>query len=80
MLGQLRRRWASIGPALVQHLVFAGSVDKPHSVSHIAVVQKWNNKFRGVKTPSTDGFLSFENILMEKINVFPAGSISVDYF
>ena len=29
-------QWASIGPALGQPLVFAGSVDKPHCVSHIA--------------------------------------------
>ena len=26
--------------------MFAGSVDKPHCVSHIAVVPKRNNKFR----------------------------------
>ena len=30
MLGQCRRRWASIGPALGQCLVCAGSFDKPH--------------------------------------------------
>ena len=30
MLGQRRRRWATIGPALGQRLVFAGSVDSPH--------------------------------------------------
>ena len=39
MLGQRRRRWASIGPALGQRLVFAGTrvfADKPHYVSHIA--------------------------------------------
>ena len=41
-----RRWWASIGPALGQSLVFAGSVDMPHSVSHIGVVPKRNNKFR----------------------------------
>ena len=46
MLGQRRRRWASLGPALVQRLVFAGGVDKPHCVSHIAVVPERNNKFR----------------------------------
>ena len=36
------------GPALDQHwvnVVFAGSVDKPHCVSHIGVVPKQNNKF-----------------------------------
>ena len=32
-------RWASIGPALSQRLVFVGSVDKPHYVSHIAVCE-----------------------------------------
>ena len=32
----LVRRWARIGQALGQHLVFAGSVDRPHCVSHIA--------------------------------------------
>ena len=36
MLGQRSRQWARIGPALGQHLVFAGSVDRPHCVSHIA--------------------------------------------
>ena len=36
MLGQRRRRLARIGPALGQRLVFAGSVDRPHYVSHIA--------------------------------------------
>ena len=46
MLGQRRRRWASIGPALGQRFVFAGSIDKPHYVSHIAVVPKRNNTFR----------------------------------
>ena len=46
MLGQRRRRWASIGPALGQRLGFAGSVDKQHCVLHIAVVPKRNNKFR----------------------------------
>ena len=30
MLGQRRRRWARIGPALGQSIVFAGSVDRPH--------------------------------------------------
>ena len=30
MLGQCRRQWARIGPALGQRLVFAGSVDRPH--------------------------------------------------
>ena len=30
MLGQCRRRWARIRPALGQRLVFAGSVDRPH--------------------------------------------------
>ena len=30
MLGQPRRRWAKIGPALGQRLVFAGSVDTSH--------------------------------------------------
>ena len=34
MLGQRRRRWASIRPELGQRLVFAGSVVKPHHVSH----------------------------------------------
>ena len=34
MLGQRHRRWASIGPALIQRLVFPGSVDKPLYVSH----------------------------------------------
>ena len=46
MLGQLRRRWAIIGPALGQRLVFARSVNKPHYVLHIGVVPKRNNKFR----------------------------------
>ena len=36
MLGQRRRRWDRIGPAFGQRLVFAGSVDRPHYVSHIA--------------------------------------------
>ena len=36
MLGQRCRWWARIGPALGQRLVFAGSVDRPHCVSHIA--------------------------------------------
>ena len=37
MLGQRRRRWARIGPALGQRLVFAGSVDRLLvCVSHIA--------------------------------------------
>ena len=44
MLGQRRRRRTSFGPALGQRLVFAGSVDKPHCVSHIGVVPKRNNK------------------------------------
>ena len=35
MLGQRRRRWARIGLALGQRLVFAGSVDRPHCASHI---------------------------------------------
>ena len=34
-----------IGPALGQRLMFAGSADKPHCVSHITVVPKRNNKF-----------------------------------
>ena len=34
MLGLCRRRWASIGPALGQRHVFAGSVDRLHCVSH----------------------------------------------
>ena len=36
MLGQRRRRWVRIGPALGQRLVFAESVDRTHCVSHIA--------------------------------------------
>ena len=36
MLGQRRRRWARIGPALDQRLVFAGSVERPHCVLNIA--------------------------------------------
>ena len=36
MLSQRCRRWARIGPALGQRLVFAGSVDMIHYVSHIA--------------------------------------------
>ena len=36
MLGQRRGLWARFAPALGQHLVFAGSVDRPHCVSHIA--------------------------------------------
>ena len=36
MLGQRRRQWARIRPAIGQRLVFAGSVDKPHCDSHIA--------------------------------------------
>ena len=36
MLGQRRKWWARIGPALGEHLVFAGSVDRLHCVSHIA--------------------------------------------
>ena len=36
MLGQPRRRWARIGPALGQRLVFAGSVVRPHCVLNIA--------------------------------------------
>ena len=36
MLGQRRRRWARIWPALGQRLVFAGRFDRPHCVSHIA--------------------------------------------
>ena len=30
MLGQRRRQWVIIEPALGQRLVFAGSVDRPH--------------------------------------------------
>ena len=37
MLGQRRRRWARIEPALGQRLVFAGSVDRPHLCFHITV-------------------------------------------
>ena len=36
MLGQRRRWWARIGPALGQYLVFSGRIDKPHFVSHIS--------------------------------------------
>ena len=36
LLGHRRRRWARIGTALGQRLVFSGSVDRPHFVSHIA--------------------------------------------
>ena len=36
MLGQRRRRWARIGPAFGQRLVFAGSVVRPHCVLNIA--------------------------------------------
>ena len=36
MLGQRRWRRASIGLALSQRPVFAGSVDKPHCVSHVS--------------------------------------------
>ena len=36
MLGQRRRWWASIGPALGQRLVFAGNVEGPHCVLNIA--------------------------------------------
>ena len=36
MLGQRHRRWARIGPALGQRLVFAGSVVRPHCVFNIA--------------------------------------------
>ena len=36
MLDQRRRRWARIGAALGQRLVFAGSVNRPHCVSLIA--------------------------------------------
>ena len=40
MLGQSHRqwariRWARIGPALGQRLVFAGSVERPHCVLNI---------------------------------------------
>ena len=35
MLGQHRRRWARIGTALRQRLVFAGSVDRPLCVLHV---------------------------------------------
>ena len=45
-----RRRWPSIGPALSQRLVFAGSVDRPHCDSHIDVVLKKNNKFRLIQS------------------------------
>ena len=36
MLGQRRRWWTRIGPALGQRLVFAGFVDRPHYGLHIA--------------------------------------------
>ena len=36
MLGQRRRRWTRIGPALCQCLVFAGLVLRPHCVLNIA--------------------------------------------
>ena len=36
MLGQRRRRWAIIEPALGQRFVSAGIVDGPHCVLHIA--------------------------------------------
>ena len=36
MLGQRRRRWARIRPALGQRLVFADSVERPHYVLNIA--------------------------------------------
>ena len=39
MLGQRRRRWASIGPALGQRPMFAGSVVRPHCVLNIAVCE-----------------------------------------
>ena len=35
MLGQRCRRWAKIGPALGQRLVFAGIVERPHCVLNI---------------------------------------------
>ena len=44
MLGQRRRLWARIGPALGRRLVFAGSVDRPHCVLHIA----WCEDIKGV--------------------------------
>ena len=40
MLVQHRRRWARIGTALGQRLVFAGSVERPHCVSNIAGCEK----------------------------------------
>ena len=36
MVGQRRRQWVRIGPPLGQRLVFAGSVDRLHCVSHMA--------------------------------------------
>ena len=36
ILGLCHRQWASIGPALAERLRFAGSVDRPHCVSHIS--------------------------------------------
>ena len=36
MLGQRRRRWARIGTASGQRLMFAGGADRPHCVFHIA--------------------------------------------
>ena len=36
MLGQRRRRWTRLGPALGQRLVFDGSVDRVQCVLHIA--------------------------------------------
>ena len=36
MLGQRRRWWARIRPALGQRLVFAGRVERPHCVLNIA--------------------------------------------
>ena len=43
LLDQRRRLWARIGPALGQHLVFAGSVDRPHmSFAHYQMWRYWN--------------------------------------
>ena len=59
MLGQHRRWWASIVPALRKRLVLAGSVYKPHCVWHIGVVPKRNNKFCLIHSPQE----SFTNII-----------------
>ena len=58
MLGQRRRRWASIPPALGQRLVFAGNVKKPHCISHIAVVPKRDNKFRLIQNLRPGGVVN----------------------